>query len=184
MPVYVSNLEASKYCEMFEVGPRVRHGGSSRSKNCIKIFKHFKYNKALKINISVNHRKQKIFVLVAVGINATFVSILALATENCFKIKKVNYSEYLTFIVFWSSLLQAIFSTQLNLSLQVLVWLRGFKFWIKVSKDFQLNTAMLKISKSRKFEYVHVGKLFDKLCDGIEVINDTTAFYFILIFPL
>lgn len=40
----------------------------------------------------------------------------------------------------------------------------------------------IKFVETKAYESVKIGKLFDKLCDGIEIINETFTFQFIFLF--
>ena len=47
-----------------------------------------------------------------------------------------------------------------------------------------IDSTMYSAKMEATFNGAKIGKLFNNLCDGIEIVNDSFTFHFVLLFPL
>jgi hypothetical protein len=133
------------------------------------------------INIQVNHKKHKMFTPVV-----TFIVVLMVICSTTFlgtlsHKRGMANSEFLVFVACYHALLLLYFATQLVLINAALTSrFQALNSCIECSVEFHA----IKFVRSKHLRSDKIVRLFDKLCDGIEIVNETCTFPFIALFPL
>ena len=134
---------------------------------------------ALQFNIKVDHKKQKKIVQIFTTAPAISpVIVMTMFGSQIIKVENVMNSIFLTLLIGFFGLFTMCFVCQFIISSLALK--NRFQALNESFENF--SNDEIKFVETKVFESAKFGKLFDKLCDGIEIVNETFTFQFIFLF--
>lgn len=134
---------------------------------------------ALQFNVKVDHKRQKKIVRMFTIFLAIFpVILMTLFGSQMIKVETDTNLFFLSIVFGVISLFTMCFVFQF-----IIASLALRSRFQALNESFEnFSNDEINFVETKVFESVKIGKLFDKLCDGIEIINETFTFQFIFIF--
>jgi hypothetical protein len=166
-------VEFLNLIQNFDMLVRIEDFSSQQSKFSGSVFQ------AQDFNIRSNHKKHRKFVYFAIAFNISSIIFIVVYTKTISNSRKIEDLELLMFDFCFATFCCSIYMAQFILvSAALTSRFQALNECIQSS----LQSLHIKIVRSNCSNSDKLAKLFDKLCDGIGLVNETFTFQFTLLF--